>query len=520
MFFDNLTLREKVCQLMAPRAKDFLKYGGDSEKNPLGFVFVDSADYIADEKTGAKNVDMVLEGFKGEVPIGVVADGVMGFGGVNANISKMRIGAANDEELAYKCGRAFGMQMIHNRIDWCLEPSCDLPVHPMSHMANDSFSSIPEVSASMGAACIKGIQSTGVAATTKHFPGMGSMATNFHWATARNFMDTKEWEKTHGYVYKRLIDTGVASIMTSHIVFPAHSTRKENGRYEIATISYELTTKLLKEKLGFKGVVVTDAITMGGCECNNTLKVSVEAFEAGADVILFANLDAIDVITEKLSKGEIPMSRLEDALKRIYELKKFTGVLDRKRNTECLDEEFVRKVHKEAVQRGVVVKTFNPPMFPIDKNKVKKICVAGVTCGGKTDFVPLVKRLEEEGFEVDFQENLYLKNEIVAKEFQEKYDLILFTFAGASSLPVIPGDVGMPTVWTVKRIDADKKYIIQFGMPKMYDLYFQDELVYINPLESDVSADEEVIDNLVKVLTGERIATGKFYYNLDLEEEY
>lgn len=309
--------------------------------------------------------------------------------------------------------------------------------------------------------------------------------------------------------------------MTSHIVFPAAcSTKDEHGKYPIATVSYEITTKLLKEKLGFSGVVVTDAITMGGAGCNNTLKTTVEAFEAGSDVILFANLDAVDVITEKIEKGEIPMSRLEDALDRIYELKKMTGILDRKRNTECLDEEYVKQVHKEEVRRGIAVKAWDTAAFPINRQKVKKLCVVGINCGGNPDFSPLIKRLEEEGFSVDFEENLYLKDEKAAKEFQKKYDLILFTFAGGSPVPVIPGDVGMPTVWTLNRIDPEKKYVIQFGLPKMYDLYFQDEPVYINPFESNPATSAEIVDNLVRVLIGERIATGIMPYNLAIDENY
>lgn len=520
MKFEHLTLREKVCQLMAPRAKDYLKDGYNSANYPVGFIFVDTNDYKADEETGIRNVDAVTAGFESKVPLGIVADGVTGFAGVRTPLRKPRMGAANDEDLAFRCGKAFGMQMIYNKIDWTLEPACDLVQHPMSHMFCDAFGGIPEINAAMASACIKGIQSVGVAATTKHFPGMGTSPTNFHWAKARNLLSKEEWDKTFGYVYQEIINAGVASIMTSHIALPAYSTKGENGKYPEATISHELTTGLLKEKLGFKGVVVTDALTMGGCECNNTAKVCVEAFEAGADVLLFANLDSVDVITEKLEKGEIPMSRLEDALNRIYELKKMTGILDKKRNTACLDEEFVRQVHNEEVQRGIIVKTFQAPMFPIDKQKVKKICVAGINCGGNPDFTPFVKRLEEEGFEVDFKQDLFLKNEKVAKEFQEEYDLILFTFAGSSTVPVIPGDVGMPTVWTVKRIDPHKKYIIQFSMPKMYDLYFQDEPVYVNPLEGNPGYDLEVVDNLVKVLIGERVATGEFSHYLEIDENY
>ena len=118
MEFDHLTLREKVCQIMAPRAKDYIKYGCDSEKTPIGFVFVDGPDYQMDKESGVRSVDKVTSEFHGKVPLGVVADGVTGFGGVTATLRKARIGAANDEDLAYRCGQALAMQMIHNKIDW------------------------------------------------------------------------------------------------------------------------------------------------------------------------------------------------------------------------------------------------------------------------------------------------------------------------------------------------------------------------------------------------------------------
>ena len=111
MKFEHLTLREKVCQLMAPRAKDYIKYGCDSAKYPVGFIFVDEPDYKVDEETGMSSFDKVTNEFNGKVPLGIVADGVTGFGGVTATLRKPRIGAANDEELAYKCGRAFGLQI-------------------------------------------------------------------------------------------------------------------------------------------------------------------------------------------------------------------------------------------------------------------------------------------------------------------------------------------------------------------------------------------------------------------------
>ena len=523
--FENLTLREKVCQLMAPTARQFAEYGFDTEKYPIGFFwYAGSVDKKPDEKNSEtiSAYEAIVDNYKGRVPLSITHDGITGFSGIECPMRKLQFGATDDPELAYRAGQLNAMQQIYNDIDYCLEPSCDLPINKMSHAFGDFVSDDPERSAELVGAFIRGCQEMGVATTTKHFPGIGTSPCNFHMAMARNYMTKEEWNKTHGYVYRKLIADGVMSIKTSHVAFPAYSKKDERtGKYPPTTTSYEVTTELLKGELGFDGVVITDALVMGGIDCSDTCRVTVEAFAAGHDVLLFPNLDAVDVIVEKLENGEIPMSRLDDAMRRIYEFKNKLGLLDGSRNLKhLLDEEFAHNTMRELAKRGIVAKIRNNPDFPIDKSKVKKICVCAIQSGAVPwTLEPLIEKLTVEGFEVDYVENLGLDGK-EAKEIQKKYDLFIFCVLGATNIYTIPGHVAMKTVWTIQRIDPMKRFVVSFGMANMYDIYFQDELVYLNAMRIVPAEDPYTIDALIDVLMGREKATGILPCKLDLDEDY
>ncbi|MBQ4613140.1 MAG: glycoside hydrolase family 3 protein [Clostridia bacterium] len=523
--FENLTLREKVCQMMAPTARQFAEYGFDTEKYPIGFYFFSgNADRKPNTEKGetVSAYEAIVENYKGRVPMSFVHDGLTGFAGITCPMRKLQYGAANDEELAYRAGQLNAMQQIYTGIDYCLEPSCDLPKDKMSHAFGDFVSDDPDVSARLIGAFIRGCQEMGVATTTKHFPGIGTSPCNFHMAMARNYMSKDEWNRTHGYVYRKLIEAGVMSVMTSHVAFPAYAKVDERtGKYPPATTSYEVTTELLKNELGFDGVVITDALVMGGIDCSDTRRVTAEAFAAGHDVLLFPNLDAVDLIVEMLENGEIPMSRLDDAMRRIYEFKNKLGLLDGSRDLKhLLDEKQAHETLRALAKRGIVAMTRQNPEFPIDRSKVKKICLCGIQCGAVPwTLESLIEKLTAEGFEVDYVENLGLDGK-EAKEIQEKYDLFIFCVVGATNVYTIPGHIAMKCVWTIRRIDPRKRYVISSGLANMYDVYFQDELVYLNSMRPIPKEDPYTIDALIDVLMGREKATGILPLALDVDENY
>lgn len=522
--FENLTLREKVCQMFAPTARQFAEYGFDTEKYPIGFFwFSGGVDRRPNEKRGEpiSAYEAIVDNYKGRVPLSITHDGLTGYAGVKSPLRKLALGAANDPDLAYRYGIVGGMQQIYNDVDLCLEPSCDLPSNPLSVSFGDFFSGIQEDCLPLCEAYVRGLQSMNVAATIKHFPGMGISPTNPHVSRERTYITKEEWDSTFGVVYKKLIDAGAMAVMTGHNSLPAYSTKDENGEYPPATVSYELTTELLKNKLGFNGLVVTDALVMGSLDITDPVKVTVDSFAAGSDVLLFPCMDAVDVIIEKLEKGEIPMARLDDAMRRIYEYKEKMGLLDGSRNLKhLLDEDFVKRTHEERIRRGIVLKTHNAPAFPIDKTKVKKVALCAIHGGpAPKDYSLFIKTLEAEGFEVDFHENIGLDH-TEAKEFQKNYDMVIFCPTGMSGIQILPGYLTVRCLWAMRRIDRSKRCVVQFGAPKMYDLYFADEPIYINAMDYSLDTQADMVQAVVDVLVGRQEATGKLPFKVETDEYY
>ena len=533
MEWEKLTLRERVCQLMAPTVGQVIMWcrannaQSDAffEKYPVGFLFTEGNflknpnERINGEGDTVSNsrLNEILKTFNGRVPICVCADAASGCGGINIFAREFQIGAADDEELAYNAGKSEAMQANYCNVDWLFQPTCDLIMHPMAGTHADSFGGFTELNKRLTTAFIKGIQSQGIAATAKHFPGIGSSPTNMHLAKARNLMSKEEWDASFRVIYKDAIENDVMSIMTTHLALPAYSNKDENGKYQAATVSSEITTDLLKKDLGFDGVVVTDALIMGGIACGDPVKTAIDAFKAGSDVLLFVTPKAVDPIVKLIEKGEIPLERLHDALNRIWSLKKKLKIFDPNRVRPKPAAEFIKNTLEEMTERGIAVIKNNDAKFPIDKNSINNICLVGVSCNGggrKCNYDLLLEALKNEGFNVDFRESIDIAWQHEMGPIQSKYDLMLFCFAGTSGIPIIPPD-NSGSLWSMHKVKDDKKYVIQFGLPKLYDIYFQDEPVYINTHITEIN--ELVCKSLVDVLVGRKEATGKLPVPLDLD---
>jgi len=132
---------------------------------------------------------------------------------------------------------------------------------------------------------IRGLQDNGVAATIKHFPGDGVDYRDQHLLTTSNSLPFEIWKQYHGKVFKALIDSGVAAIMPGHITLPSWQEEKIDDHFLPATLSKELLTNLLKGELGFNGVIVSDAMVMGGFRgwYDNQLEGEIQSFLAGVD---------------------------------------------------------------------------------------------------------------------------------------------------------------------------------------------------------------------------------------------
>ncbi len=266
------------------------------------------------------------------------ADGVCFTHGTRIG-SPMAVAATDDADLAYRHGLACGREASALGIHWAYSPVVDIDLNFRNPITNTrTFGSDPERVARLGTAYIRGIQETGVAATAKHFPGDGVDERDQHLVTTVNDLSCEEWDATYGRIYRACIDAGVMAVMVGHIALPAYSKRLRPGisDQEImpASLAPEITTTLLREKLGFNGLVATDATVMAGMMMAADRAQAVPgAIAAGCDVFLFTrNLEEdFGYMRAGVDSGVLTPERLTDAARNVLALKAALGLHERAR---------------------------------------------------------------------------------------------------------------------------------------------------------------------------------------------
>ena len=189
------------------------------------------------------------------------------------------------------------------------------------HLAGRTFGEDPEMVSLLGRNVIRALQETGVMAVAKHFPGLGHTSLDPHFHLPQIDLDIEEIEKVNLPPFKAAIEEGVSGIMTSHAIYPA----LDSGRS--ATLSSPILANLLREKMKFDGLIITDDLEMGAVAGHlGVAKGAAAAFESGADILLICmdrkNLrESLNMIRNKLLQGKIPFQRLHQSYDRILKAK-------------------------------------------------------------------------------------------------------------------------------------------------------------------------------------------------------
>lgn len=236
----------------------------------------------------------------------------------------MALGATGSEQYASEVGQIMGSELKHLGINMDLAPDLDVNINPDNPVIGvRSISENPDLVAKLGTAQIKGYQSENMIVSGKHFPGHGDTNTDSHYGLPIINHDLKTLEEIDLKPFKAAIDAGVDSIMTAHIVVPA----LDNSGLP-ATLSKPILTDLLRTKLGFDGIIITDSLGMSGANVVPQDRVAVEAFKAGADILL--NPPDVDLaynsVLNAVKSGEITEKRLDESVFRILKVKMKRGL--------------------------------------------------------------------------------------------------------------------------------------------------------------------------------------------------
>lgn len=246
----------------------------------------------------------------------------------------IKLGATNDPKWAYEMGRISGEESSAIGCNWAFAPIVDLLINWRNPIiSNRAFGADPDLVLECGKAYLKGMAESGVACAMKHFPGDGVDERDHHLSSSVNSMTTEEWDATFGKVYSGMIEAGVQSVMVGHIMMPAYQRYFSPGTKDSdllpATLCKELTTDLLKGKLGFNGLVVTDASHMVGMTSAMPRRLVLPtAIAAGCDLFLFFNDPEEDLnwMMDGYKNGIITEERLKEALRAILGTKAALGL--------------------------------------------------------------------------------------------------------------------------------------------------------------------------------------------------
>jgi beta-N-acetylhexosaminidase len=239
----------------------------------------------------------------------------------------MAVGASGSFKDAYVLGRISGAELRAMGICQDYSPVADVNVNPANPVIGvRSFGAAPKAVARLVAAETMGYRASRVAATAKHFPGHGDTAVDSHTGFPVITHSRELWEKLDAVPFRTAVAAGIDSIMTAHIMVPAL-----DGSGDPATLSPAIVTGILREELGYDGVVVTDSLGMEGVRTKyGDDRVPVLALKAGVDQLL--NPPSIDVawnaVLAAVRGGELTEARLDESLLRILRLKAKLGLLD------------------------------------------------------------------------------------------------------------------------------------------------------------------------------------------------
>jgi beta-N-acetylhexosaminidase len=286
----------------------------------------------------------------------------------------MAIAAAGDPKDAYTMGKITALEARAAGVQWIYSPVADVNNNPGNPIINTrSYGEDPARVAEFVSEFILGVQENGGLATAKHFPGHGDTAADSHIDLPVIRANRDRLNKLELVPFRAAIEAGVGSIMTGHLNVPA----MEPDPNIPATLSSNILTGVLRKELGFQGLVITDALDMGGITVRYAPgDAAVRAFLAGADALLMPPVPdaAYDALLAAAKSGQISTERLDTSVRRILEAKAHLGLnTERLVDLNALNEKFGltawQKEAQEISDRGITLLRDTAHRLPLDGTK-------------------------------------------------------------------------------------------------------------------------------------------------------
>ena len=478
---DSLTMEEKVLQLIHPYDRRYSESDWIEliEKYPLGSVFATRRD-LAD----MKKINSVIQKHS-KVPVLISADMENGTNFIKDTglefPAQMGLAASGIKNAAYQMGRITARMSRAAGVHWTFSPVIDLNLNPENPVTNiRALGDDPDKIIPMFEDIIRGLQEDDLmAAACKHFPGDGVDDRDQHMLVSANLLPFDQWMELYGRVWKAAIKAGTRSVMCGHIALPDYQGMGDDIDHALpATLSKKLMTDLLRNELGFQGVIVSDAYPMIGFTCMfPEHELAWRNIEAGSDSVLFSEPEKdFKFMMDALKAGKLSEERVETAARRIIEMKASLNLFEDAFGPDPEKEEYdkARDLISEISEKSVtILRPCGLKQLPLNKEKDKKILtVSLIRNDNAIRFVDLEEvdhELRQRGFIVDHMTNPSDKQLRDATKIYDKI-FINLTVCNHASLQLRLSGRPASAFWHSFFMEAPEKIIYtSFGSP--YVLY-------------------------------------------------
>ena len=408
--YQNLSQDEKLGQLFIVAL--YTNKGEDYISNVRNIVNNEKiGGLILMQDDAAREINLVNEfQSKSKVPLMIGMDAEWGIFQRIATAHKfpwaMTLGAIQDKNLIAEMAAKIAEDCKRMGINWDFAPVVDVNTNPNNPIiGNRSFGSEVTNVVNSALAYSNGLQDHNILAAIKHFPGHGDTNTDSHLDLPVVSHDLKRLNEIELAPFKTLMDKGIGGVMVAHLYVPA--LEKEKGIP--ASISKNIITGLLKEKYGYKGLIITDALNMGAvAKRYKPGELDALAFKAGNDIMLFSDgvKEGKRLIQLAIDKKEISQNRIEESVKKILLTKYFLGLNEyRPRNPENINEDLNNQSHQ------ILVENLYSNALTLIKDEKKLL---PLNCKETYYYVPL----EEAPYQT-FLDQLNLNTNIILKKASE-----------------------------------------------------------------------------------------------------
>ena len=309
----------------------------------------------------------------------------------------MTLGAIKNLDLIRQTGKHIGEHCKRIGVNFNFAPVVDINTNPENPIiGNRSFGEDKEEVTKRAIAFMEGMQSAGVLATAKHFPGHGDTASDSHKTLPTINFSAKRIDSLELYPYKKLFSKGLSSVMVAHLSVPNLDSRPDYP----SSLSYPIVTELLKEKLGFKGLIFTDALSMKGVSnFSDPGEIDLQAFLAGNDVMLMSNevSQGIEALYAAVESGVISEKRLEHSVKKILSAKYKVGLhqFEPIKTTNLVADLNRQKddvLYQQLMENAITLVQNHNDLLPLKNLELRKIAYVSM---GNADTTPFLTTLNK-----------------------------------------------------------------------------------------------------------------------------